>query len=45
MLLLGGILRCARYGPTERLPYPRTMSGCSDGGASLYVELGSIKAW
>lgn len=40
---LGVLLRCARYGPIERLGYPRVVSGCGGGGALLYIHLDTIK--
>lgn len=43
VMLLGAFLRCARYYPTDRLAYPRTVFGCSGGGALSHVLLGSVR--
>lgn len=40
---LGAFLHCARYGPTERLPYPQMVSSCSGGDVLLYVSLCLIR--
>lgn len=45
VMWLGVFLRCARYGPIDRLAYPRIVSGCDGGGALLYVPLGSVRSW
>lgn len=42
--LLGAFLRCAQHGPTKRLAYFCMVSSCCDGGALLYVPLGSIES-
>lgn len=42
---LGAFLRDARYGPVERLAYPRMVYGCEGGSTLMRVLLCSIKSW
>lgn len=45
VMSLGAFLRCVRYRQNECLPCLWMVSGCGDGGALLYVPLGSTKSW
>lgn len=40
---LGAFLRCAQYGPTERLAYTCMVSSFDGGRALLYVHLDTVK--
>lgn len=45
VLVLGAFLCSVRYGPVERLAFPRMVDGCDGNGVLLRVSLSSVKLW